>query len=212
MKKIFLLLLLCLCIGESAYAQLSIGPKFGLNLFRVNTQSSIVNDLFEYKYGGVVGFFAKYAVSSKFSVQSELLYSQQGYKEKAYYVSNMDSPAEECTLKSTTHCFNIPILMKFYPYEGFNLEVGPQVGFNIAQNRSFSTSSSLASEEDLFDDPSFKTVDFAVILGLGYEFNNRITTSLRYNLGLTPMTDELFGKAYNRGFQLSVGYMFDVNK
>ena len=79
MKKI--LLFLFLCIGESLYAQFSIGPKLGLNLFKVSAETSNMNDLFKYKYGGAVGFFAKYKISNRVSMQSELLYSQQGYKE-----------------------------------------------------------------------------------------------------------------------------------
>ena len=208
MKKT--LLLLFLCVGQTLYAQISIGPKLGLNSFKVDPEASSVNYFFKSKYGGTVGFFVKYKISTRFSVQSELLYSQQGYKEEFSYVPDPQSVAGKCTIKFTTHNLNIPVLMKFYPWEGFNLEVGPQVGFNFANNRDISFSLSDNPGDSDWGKATFKTVDLALIFGVGYEFNNRITTSLRYNLGLTSMTDELFGKAYNRGFQLSVGYLFDL--
>lgn len=87
-----MILLICAALGLShAYAQFTVGAKAGLNVASIGNvtvypSNPLPGDLkswtLEYGYlpGAHVGGYARYAFSPLFSVQTELLYSQMGYK------------------------------------------------------------------------------------------------------------------------------------
>ena len=67
MKKILLAAIAAVvCVG-GAFAQLSMGPKVGLNV------SSITGDGSQYRAGVNVGIFANYRINSLFAIQPEFL-------------------------------------------------------------------------------------------------------------------------------------------
>jgi hypothetical protein len=57
----------------------------------------------------------------------------------------------------------------------------------------------------------FKTVDFGMNVGLGYNFSKNVLVSARYNFGLSNIADTEPGdntKMKNSVFSLSLGYIF----
>jgi len=93
---------------------------------------------------------------------------------------------------------NIPVLAKYYVVEGFNIQAGPQFGFL------------LDSEED---SDFFKTFNFGLSFGAGYELPGGMFFDARYNLGLSDILDEdvsdLTGvEMKTRGFMIGLGYRF----
>ncbi len=199
MKKMLLALLAAVMCMGGAFAQLSMGSKVGLNL------SSLTGDRTNYKAGVNVGVFANYRINSLFAIQPEFLYSMQG-------TAFDDVPVLTKTLESsyTSHYLDIPVLLKVYPWRGLNVQVGPQFGFCVDDEYKVKLGGEEVSSKDLEKygyDNKAKTFDFALAVGLGYEFDFGMTIDARYNFGLTKVYDQ--GDAKNTLFMLSLGYKFD---
>lgn len=104
-----------MCMG-GAFAQLSMGPKLGLNV------SSLTGDGSNFRAGMNVGIFANYRINKLLAIQPEFYYSMQG-------AGFDDIPVLTKTLESnyTSHYLNIPVLLKIYPWAGLNVHfVNPE--------------------------------------------------------------------------------------
>ena len=158
MKKILLAAIAAVvCVG-GAFAQLSMGPKVGLNV------SSITGDGSQYRAGVNVGIFANYRINSLFAIQPEFLYSMQG---SAFD----DVTILKQTIESsyTSHYIDIPVLLKIYPWRGLNVQVGPQFGFCVDDEYKLKVGKEEVSTNDLKQygyDEKANTFDFAIAVGL----------------------------------------------
>ncbi|CAM1373076.1 porin family protein [Tenacibaculum xiamenense] len=128
-----------------------------------------------------LGIMAEIPIVEKFFFQPELLYSRQGSSVNLDYL-------------------NIPLLGKYYLTEGLNIQAGPQIGFLLS-----------ADTNGVNVKSNFKTLDFGVDFGLGYQFKNGLNLGAKYNYGLsnlsTGVANEYAGtKIKNEVFQLSIGY------
>ncbi|WP_291118208.1 porin family protein [Flavobacterium sp. UBA6135] len=109
MKKIMLSILAVVAFGTANAQDIKFGVKAGANFS--NFTGDVDSDgLTSFYIGGLVDF----AVSEKFHVQPELLYSMEGAKD-----------AEMSFVR-------IPIMAKYYVAEGFNLQAGPSIGFKVS--------------------------------------------------------------------------------
>ena len=185
---------------NSADAQVKFGVKAGPQLTNFVGDDSEDADM---KVGFNVGGFANIRFSEQFAFQPELLFSLQGAKSE-YEI--LGTNVEE---KVNLSYINIPLMMKWYAYDGLNFEFGPQVGFNVAAK--YKAEAAGESEEGDIDDVS--TVDFGVNIGAGYEMSNGLNFGLRYGRGLTSLFDveDVNGdkyKIYNSVISLGVGYTF----
>ena len=215
MKKALLTIITIFIFGYTNAQEAKFGIKGGLNLANVNftgDNSSLVNP--KTLYGFHIGGFVEIKVSDTFSFQPELLYSSQGFTEdETGYIDGYYYDAEG---KTKLDYLNIPLMAKFYATKQFSLEFGPQIGillsakqeFNVTVkngNETFSDSSS----EDIKDD--LKSSDFGLNFGAGYDFTEKFSAGLRYNVGLSNIADfedQGNSKAKNNVFSLSVGYKF----
>ena len=183
MKKITLFIVCALSLAV-ANAQVKYGAKAGLNFTNV---SGDVNDN-KIKIALHFGGFANFAITDKFSVQPELLYSAQGAK--------FEDAGDNDNLR--LHYLNIPILGQYNDPSGFYGETGPQFGFML--------SAKVKSDGNTYDaKDGFKTVDFGWAFGAGYRVTEEAKIGLRYNLGLSNIADG-GGKLHNSVLQLSVAY------
>jgi outer membrane protein with beta-barrel domain len=125
---------------------------------------------------------------------------------------------------------NVPVMVKFYPIPKLFAELGPQVGFLISAKEKFEESGteivdgipvSYDNSESVDAKDYFKSIDFGVNVGVGYEFTEMIFADLRYNIGLSDISeapddvdfDFGFGlgdvfKTKNNVLSLSVGFKF----
>lgn len=94
-----------------------VGVKLGFN--STNFSGDINADDRKAFFAGIT---VDYAISEKFHVQPEFLYSQEGAKD-----ANLDY-------------FRVPILLKYYLVEGLHIQAGPEVAFR------------LDAESDVFED------------------------------------------------------------
>ena len=165
MKKIACLLLLFVAFQVSAQ-EFHFIPKIGLNF------ANMTNSDGSMKPGLNIGVAGEVMMTNNFAIEPGIFYSMQGAKGKG----------ESSGLKIKNDYLNIPVLFKGYVYEGFNLFAGPQLGFKVSSKLKYSksgTSVSISEGSDLF-----KSVDFAIIIGAGYQSSMGLLFSLSYNIGL----------------------------
>src|SRR5690606_27624389 len=125
MKKFFLVAAV-FAIGFSANAQQEVkfGPKAGVNFATIsNVEDS------KMLTGFYVGGVAEIKFTDKFSIQPELMYSAQGVKQESNYTIAGITINESLTAKYDY--INIPIMAKYYVYDGLSVELGPQFGFLV---------------------------------------------------------------------------------
>ncbi|MBF0694427.1 MAG: PorT family protein [Flavobacterium sp.] len=89
----------------------------------------------------------------------------------------------------------IPVLAKYYIMEGLSLQAGPQVGFKVGS-------------EDDFVDEATKSIDFGLAAGLGYELAGGLMFDLRYNLGLSSISEVEEFDIMTSGIMIGLGYRF----
>jgi len=197
MKKITLAAIAVMIFGFANAQGVKFGAKAALNVASLNGD---VEDPSSY-IGFQIGGFAEIKLSEKFAIQPELLYSAQGGKESG----EQDGFTADFTHK--LGYINVPVMAKYYVAKSFSLEAGPQVGFlTSAKGKIEAGGESL--EVDTKD--SFNSVDFGFNFGAGYDFTEKISAGLRYNLGLSNIAD-VEGENYtvkNGVFSLSLGYKF----
>ena len=142
----------------------------------------------ESRVGLSIGAEAEYYTSTPWlSVSAGLKYEQLGWKFK------------EDSKSTNLDYINIPVLANFYVAKGFALKIGLQPGFLVSAK---------------YDGNDYKdqceTFNFAIPVGLSYEFKNGITLDLRGAASLTRV-DKNGGsdyKNYTDGGSLTIGYKF----
>jgi hypothetical protein len=196
MKTITLSVLAVFLIGfvnAQEKKDMSFGVKGGLNISSISnaegdgvTSSALV--------GFHAGVFGEFMLSDKFGLQPEVLYSSQGVKIK------FDGDKGDQKLDYII----IPVMAKYYVADAFSLELGPQIGFlTSAKVKSGGVSVS--------DKEFFKSTDFGINFGGGYDVTKNIILAARYNLGITRIQKDLSPgekESKNSVFQISLGYRF----
>ncbi|MGZ9676233.1 porin family protein [Flavobacterium sp. GNP001] len=142
----------------------------------------------EQRHGFHIGFYGESFISESFSIQPELLYSQQGYT-----LTNSNG-----TFTQKLDYINLPIMLKAYPSKNLFLEAGPQIGLAISHKEEYD---GLFSGSQEYDPNNF---DWGLNFGGGLKFDSGINLGVRYHLGLGDLYDE--GKAQNRVLQFSIGF------
>lgn len=209
MKKVILSVAALFAFGFVSAQDVKFGIKGGVNFA---TLTGDVEDT-SMKVGFNVGGLVEIKVSEKFSVQPELLFSTQGAKEEYSETSGADSYKVENNLN--LGYLNIPIMAKYYVIDKFSLEAGPQFGFLMSAKSDYTetqtiggVTSTFSEEVDVKDD--MNSVDFGINFGAGYDFTENISAGVRYNLGLSDITDEQEDnfEMKNSVIALSIGYKF----
>jgi hypothetical protein len=185
MKKSILLLVCAIAITTLTHAQVRFGFKGGANLANVTGDAEGL----KMKIGFNAGAVAKISVSESFSIQPELVYSNQG------------ATMEEGDVKIHLNYINIPVMFQ-YNVSGFILETGPQVGI-------LSSAKAKADGESVDMKDFFKGIDFAWGVGVGYQMpGSGLGISARYNIGLAKINEsEGDEKAKNSVIQLGFHYL-----
>lgn len=169
-------------------AEVSVGIKGGLNFANMDVSNLSTKNRTGF-HGGAFALFK----FTKIGIQPELIFSQQG-TEFNYNGSNAEA---------NFSYINIPVILKLYTVAGINIQAGPQFGFL-----------SKAEIDDSSAESFYKSSDFSLGLGLGWDLPFRLTVDARYNLGLSEIEDGANENATkNQVWQISVGYkLFQFGK
>ncbi len=159
-----------------------IGMKGGVNFSTLNGEhyNYEIKGRTSFHFGMVMNF----GLSEMFSIQPELLYSEQGFTLEYYnYDGNDNYILMEEVVK--LNYINLPVMASFEVAEGLTLQTGPQFGFNV---------------EDFPED-----FDFGIGIGAQYTLPINLFFQARYMIGISDVTYN--GK--NRVLSVSMGYLFN---
>ncbi len=187
-------LLLSFLTVASADAQVAFGIKGGLNLTTLDVKDPELS--YESRTGYHAGIFLRSRMD-KVAIQPELLlFTQQGNLESSFFG----------TARESFTYLSIPVILKFYPVGGLNIQLGPQFGFLIDGEREYDNFLS-SGTEDITD--HYKKSDVSVSVGGGYDFGFGLGLDVRYNIGVKDINDAADGQeARSRIFLLSLGWNF----
>jgi len=209
MKKLLFLTAIAVLTFNSSNAQedtssdegISFGVKVGGNISNTSNGKEISDDGTDNRYGFNVGAVVHIPISEKFSLQPEVVYSQQGF--------TTSSELDFFDIGDIIWRFdyiNIPIMASYKVVKGLTLQAGPQVGFNINAEAYID----LDDDFDLSEETN--TIDFGAGLGAQYELDFGLFFQVRYVWGLSNYIDseDADNETYsNRVGSLSVGYFFN---
>lgn len=204
MKKVIVPCLMLMGAIVANAQTVQFGLRAGLNIAGESdhTYPVYVSTGQKYRAGLNVGGIMNLALSQKFEVETDVLYSMQGYKD-VVYTTHVEQNLGETNYSVTSHYLNIPIAAKYYIVDGFYVECGPQVGYLLSKKDDLE---GWETEND-YDSSRTKNVDFSLLAGLGYRFPNHVFIDARYTHGFTD-TSKLYDGGRNRNFQISLGYLF----
>jgi hypothetical protein len=167
MKKSLLLIVCAITIATTSQAQVRLGFKGGVNLANVNGDVEGTKQ----KVGYYAGAQARVSVSSAFSIQPELVYSNQGTK------------VEELDMTYNLNYLNLPVMFQYNTPFGLYAETGPQISYLIGAKAKADGESADVKE-------MFKSIDYGWGIGLGYQMQGSgLGLSARYNIGLARIND-----------------------
>ena len=196
MKTYLTVAVAAILISGTASAQhsaqkVNIGIKGGVNLTNIYTENSTKLDD---KIGFNAGLLGHIHLTREIALQPEITYSLQGAK---FPNSNA---------KLNLGYINVPILVQYMFDNGFRLQAGPQLGFlTSAKTKNGNVTEDIKS--------SYKPIDFGLSAGIGYvQPSTGLGIDLRYNLGISDITESNLTKSANRGAQLGIFYLFNHAK
>jgi len=213
MKKIlFTVAIVVLGLSNINAQEITFGVKAGGNFAKFGGDIEDTERLTAFHIGGV----AEIALSEKFSLQPEVLFSMQGTS--AEYSELVSGSVNTFESKSNLSYISVPVMAKYYIIERLSIEAGPQIGFLVSAKRDYDYTESFNGEvtytesEDGADiKDNFHPIDFGLNFGAGYKLDNGLNFSARYNLGLVNIAKYAPDgySTLNNVIQLSVGYSFN---
>lgn len=151
---------------------ISFGIKAGANFSNLKFKSEGEDDEMERKTGIHAGAFVNIPVGLMFSVNPELVYSQEGAKDED----------EGFEVKINLDYINLPVLLQYNNESGFFAETGPQIGFLMSAKTKIEFEGD-EEEEDVKEE--FEKTNLSWAIGAGYRHASGIGFNTRYNLGLS---------------------------
>lgn len=196
MKKIFMSALVIGTASLNFAQKTTFGVKGGVNISSV---SNLYESTTKSRVGFNAGIFANVSVSEKFKIQPEVLYSQKGLvypsgKEEYGYLS-------------------VPVMFQYNLIEKFYLEAGPEFSFLLSakdKQNEYSNSSYYYSAGVYDVKDEYRTFDFGLGFGIGYDIVKNFGINARYITSLTNLYKESDpgDVAKNSAFQIGLFYKF----
>lgn len=211
MKRIIIITFFVFVGISQLHAQLSIKPgvKTGVDFSRLTNFNS------DFKTGFYLGGQLAIKFNKVYTLQPELMYSQQGGSTK-YSIYEFGPGTgiykNDFSTNVSIEYLSLSAINKFYFGGGFHLVVGPSLDFKVNDN--------FTNDLNLKDPIGF---DFAIIGGVGYSFSNGLSFDARFKQGMV----DIYGNNYNmnmdtnnngnydevvlnQSFQLGLSYIFDL--
>lgn len=190
--------------------KVKLGVKAGLNISSLTFDESELSS--SSKTGFTAGLMVEIPVAKNFSLQPELLYSQQGTK-----TSFFDQDVTNSNFKGTIELnyLNIPLMLKYYVIKGLSLQTGPQIGLLLKANSKYQDNFLGYENQESFNLKKYSSgIDTSINFGLGYQFKDKFYTDFRYNISYSNVFKDGDANYFinhdmkNRVFQITIGYFF----
>jgi hypothetical protein len=178
MKKIILLLVaiatVSLCSISKSNAQFSGGLRVGFNASKYTGNVSANR----FVPGVHIGAYFRVAIKTKYRIEADVLFSTKG----SVTVGSLGGSPEK--FYGVPFYIDVPLLFNYKPVAGLYVEAGVQPSFALTQlNFSANTSSEFTSPKA----NDLKSVIFAPLVGLGYEFK-KVSLGVRGAFGGTSVS------------------------
>ncbi|MCB2197220.1 MAG: PorT family protein [Bacteroidetes bacterium] len=185
------------------------GLKGGVNFSVLNTDN-VQNNLWKLGFnGGVVGEFM---INKSVGVQSEIIYSIKGGK-SMYDENFLGLNIIDGETRLALSYIEVPMYLSYYLSQGFNVHVGPYVGFLM--NTKVETDAEIlefanVDDADQIDNDYFNKIDYGFSGGITFVFDP-LFLGVDYSMGLQQVanseeaTNEILGNAKNHALQLYIG-------
>lgn len=198
MKKTMLIAGLFLVGMGGAFAQVNYGVKAGVNFANVHLSEDVEDSDPSILTGFHAGVFINTELAENFSVQPELFYSAVGSK----LLEEGDA-----SFKLKTSYLSLPVLAQYQFFDGFRLELGPQVGLLLSSKNELKGTEE-DYEEDVKDDT--ESIDFGLTGGASYQLPIGLGIFARYYTGLSDITkeNEAGVKVKNNNIAVGLTYTF----
>jgi hypothetical protein len=185
-RKLFYSVLLLLSYVCNAQTPVLFGPKAGINFTTMaGGEMSSIKTLTSWHAGAVANF----SFSKLFTLQPELIYSQEG--------------AQDEGVKYLISYLRLPVLFQLHHSSGFFVEAGPQLGVLIKGKAKYK---GIDKTEDMKD--VLNNYETSVVMGVGYRLPAGLGIDLRYAAGLSSLVDASSLKLQT----LSVGVSYLMGK
>ena len=195
MKNLCLLFLFILFSNSTLQAQENVqfGAKGGVNFYNMTKYATMYPTDNNIHTGFHIGLLAEIFVANKFSMQPEVLYSNQGTKARF----ERDTPPYGFEYAEWKFDYiQVPLLAKFYLIPALSIEVGPSINFLIKEEVSGMKTDWGSSFE------------LGGAIGASYKIRDRFFGSARFIYGFTDaMKKEYELGVNNYGMQLGLGFM-----
>ncbi|OWP64283.1 hypothetical protein CDA63_04390 [Hymenobacter amundsenii] len=207
--------------SSSATDGVKFGVRAGLNVsdFSGDAVNSVM-DLADYTNGAVTkstkpgfyaGLYATLPLGPRFAIEPGIGYSEKGTVLTGRVpLKQFDFLNAKVTATGRLAYLDIPVLAKAYLTDGLYVYAGPQASVLLSgkarvQASAFGFS---AFKQDFDVKDQLRTVDFAVVGGLGYQFQNGFGLSAGYDYGLSSLDKNNNFDAQNRVIKASLNYSF----
>lgn len=176
--------------SQTSFKRFSFIPRVGINFANL-TNNSVYVDVNSTTHekkskpivGLNVGLDAEYRLNSTLGLSLGAFYSVQGYK---WDIDNFDR-------NQTIHYFQFPLMANVYITKGFYARAGVQYGLK-----------GYVSGDWVPNDP-YKNYDISIPIGIGYEYN-RFLGEVKYNIGITDISESGLLDSKNSVFTINIGY------
>ena len=191
MKTKLLTLVISVFAFSAASAQFHLGIKGGANMSKITGKSFSE----EYEFGYHLGGFAEIGLGSKFSLQPEVLFNQTNQYTSSEFDDLYQNVLSSEISNIKLNYLSVPVLLNYKASNIVSLQLGPQFGILMDQNKNL-----LENGQE-----AFKNGDFSMLGGLQFKLSSfRIYG--RYALGLTNLNDiDNKDKWKSQGFQIGIG-------
>lgn len=192
LQKIALVFVLALGTTTVANAQESGNAKFGIKggLNMSNLYTEDVDDQ-NVLLGFNLGLFVEMPITSRISIQPELLYTTKGAELK------YDNSFAQGTGKFRLNYIEVPLLMKLNLTDNFNVHFGPYAAYLVNSKITNEDENGNINFEEDIDEDDLNKLDFGLAAGFGINFDG-FGIGARYNYGLSTVGKErtILGQTY----------------
>jgi hypothetical protein len=208
--------------GSTAASPIRFGVRAGLNL--ADVQGDAVKsfmDLAGYAPEGTItkemrpgfhaGVYATLPLGSSFAIEPGISYSEKGtVLQGKVPIPALDFLNTSVTGTARLAYIDVPVLAKAFITPGFYVFAGPQASFLVSGKARVEAGllGFDAYKQDFDIKSSLRKVDFAVVGGLGYQFENGLGLSAGYDYGLSSLDASNRFDAQTRVIKASLNYSF----
>lgn len=192
-----------------SFAQISYGVKAGYTNSTMKWKEEGIQVEFDPKASFYIGSFIENKISDKFSIQSEIIYTELGGKKSIEITRLIGSEIiteGRANIQYINKQIQVPLLAKYYFLPNFSLLGGLNVGLSYSGKFKTDYSNDYLQNGDVED---FKTISFYPMIGAEFEFYKKIFAEARYNFGLFDSAKSDAVNTYFNTFQIGLGYKFD---